>query len=99
MQLKNKILIFFIIALNGACFSQESSTITSAFKIINGNDIYNAVYETINQHRDSLEKSVYQGILFFRMEIKNNVFTNIRCSESEPTLLIDLVSRALKSQQ
>ena len=99
MQLKNKTLIFFIIAFNGVCLAQESSKRNAPFKIINGNEIYNAVYDSINHHRDSLEKSVDQGILFFRMELKNNAFINIRCAESEPTLLINLVSSALRSQQ
>jgi hypothetical protein len=79
--------------------SRQDSKSDARLKIINGKEIYNAIYDSINHHLDSLEKSVPGGILFFRMELKSNGFTNIRCSESEPTFLIDLISGALRPQQ
>jgi hypothetical protein len=90
--------IIFSFILSAACSAQTSNTSESTFKIIDWNKITNAIFSSINEHQDSLRFSGI-GTVFFRMKLRNGHFTDIKCSAEEPSLLISLVTDALKTQE
>jgi hypothetical protein len=98
MQLKKSSFIIFIFILSTACSAQTSTTSDSTVKINDWHKIHNAILSSINEHEDSLRFSGI-GTVFFRMKLRNGHFTDIKCSAKEPSLLISLVTDALKTQE
>ena len=98
--MKTILLLFLLVSVGGACSAQKNIVNDSVVKIINGQEIFNALYASADRNNDSLEKWVGSGFLLFKMKLDGDHFTNIQCSQKKhPLLLINLVTEVLKAQQ
>jgi hypothetical protein len=80
-------------------FSKKSTDVRSV-RITNSPEAFGAIQDSINHNIDSLEKWLGAGLLYFRMKLDREQFTDVECDQKEsPLLLIKLVTAALKAQR
>ena len=61
----------------------------------------NIIRWSVYQHNDTLSKVIYQKeVLFFKFNVNKNArIENIKCSEKQPKLLIDIITTSLRNMK
>lgn len=67
--------------------------------VINGDQLYKILLDSLYTQRDSLEMWGGQGTVFFRMQLNKTHFENVQSSEKVPPVLVRIVSNVLRSQE
>ncbi|MFT3934010.1 MAG: hypothetical protein QM726_10375 [Chitinophagaceae bacterium] len=66
--------------------------------ITNGSQVYQTLLDSLYKQQDSLALCGRDGVVFFRMQLHNHHFENIRSSENAPPLLVKIISKIIINQ-
>ena len=93
-----KIISYTLLALLTASCGTNAKLAKAPVVITNGGQLYHTLLDSLYQQQDSLALWNRDGIVFFRMQLHNNHFENIRSSENVPPVLVRIVSKLIINQ-
>jgi hypothetical protein len=89
-MLKGLFLFILLMSFIASCSSPAKSAKTPVV-VSNGDHFYRILLDSIYMQQDYLAQWNKGGVVFFRMDYRNNHFVNVRNSENSPPLLVRIV--------
>jgi hypothetical protein len=97
-MLKDFSLYILMMLFIASCNSPEKLARTPVV-VSNGDHFYRILLDSIYLQQDSLAKWNKDGVVFFRMDYRNNHFVNVRNSENTPPLLVRIVKNVSTNEE